>query len=118
MADVRATTSTRPTPPRASRGGRRPRPAPPRPGRAPAAPSGDVWWRLALCESGGNQRAYNPAGPFYSYFQWMLGTWRSVGGQGDPRDASYEEQVVRAQTLQRRSGWGQWPHCARKLGLR
>ena len=78
---------------------------------------GDVWWQLALCESGGRQDAYNPAGPYLSYFQWLLSTWRSLGGPGDPRDSSYEVQVGFAQALQARSGFGQWPACARKLGL-
>lgn len=77
----------------------------------------DVFWRLALCESGGNRHAYNPAGPYYSYFQWSMTTWLSVGGHGDPRNASYQMQLRLAQILQARSGWGQWPSCSAKLGL-
>jgi hypothetical protein len=78
----------------------------------------DVWWQLTLCESGGRQDAYNPAGPFFSYFQWLQSTWESLGGRGDPRNASYEEQLSRAQTLQARAGFrSQWPACSAKLGL-
>jgi hypothetical protein len=40
-----------------------------------------------------------------------------VGGSGLPSDASAAEQTMRAQILQQRAGWGQWPACARKLGL-
>lgn len=75
-----------------------------------------VWRDLAMCESGLNPRAYNPAG-WYGLFQFDLGTWQSVGGTGDPRDASVSEQLMRAQTLQARSGWGPWPTCAAQLGL-
>jgi hypothetical protein len=92
-----------------------PRPAPSTP---TGAPGGDIWWQLALCESGGRQDAYNPAGPFLSYFQWMLSTWHGIGGTGDPRDHSYEEQLVFAKALQARSGFGQWPACSAKIGLR
>lgn len=84
----------------------------------------DVWHRLASCESSGsldgvsiNLRAYNPQGPFFGAFQFMMGTWHSVGGTGDPRDASWDEQLNRAKINQARSGWHQWPACAHRLGL-
>lgn len=78
------------------------------------APADDIWWQLALCEDGGRNRQY---GPFHGYFHFMLETWWGVGGTGNPEDHSYEEQKYRAQILQRRSGWGQWPGCRAKLGL-
>jgi hypothetical protein len=81
-------------------------------------PQGDIWWQLALCESGGRQDAYNPAGPYYSYFQWSMPTWRAAGGEGDPRTASYETQRALAIAWQARTSWAQWPACSRKLGLR
>ena len=37
---------------------------------------------------------------------------------GNPVDYDYGTQLAAAQRLQARSGWGQWPHCARRLGLR
>ncbi|QYJ02775.1 ubiquitin-like domain-containing protein [Nocardioides panacisoli] len=77
-----------------------------------------VWARLAQCESGGNPGAVNPAGPYYGLYQFTASTWRSVGGSGLPHQASPAEQTKRAQILQQRSGWGQWPACASKLGLR
>lgn len=78
--------------------------------------TGDIWWRLALCESGGTNA--NTGNGFYGYFQFVPSTWRSVGGTGLPTNHGYEEQKRRAQILQQRSGWGQWPACSRKLGLR
>ena len=101
--------------------GTKPRPVVP---RAPAAPAGAApstsssglnWAALARCESGGNPRAYNPAGPYYGLYQFSLGTWRSVGGSGLPSDASADEQTYRAQLLYNRSGRSPWPHCGRYL---
>lgn len=85
--------------------------------RAAAVPTGDVWGRLAQCESGGNPRAVGGGGRYFGAFQFSLGTWRSVGGTGNPIDHDYATQLTFAQKLQARSGWGQWPYCARKLGL-
>lgn len=86
--------------------------------RGGGRPGGDVWRALATCESGMRQDATSPSGRYLSYFQWSAATWRSVGGVGDPRDASYETQVALAERLQARSGWSQWPACSAKLGLR
>jgi resuscitation-promoting factor RpfB len=65
------------------------------------------WAALAKCESGGNPRAVNPAG-YYGLYQFSLATWHSVGGSGNPIDASPDEQTARAQMLYARSGAGQW----------
>jgi resuscitation-promoting factor RpfB len=65
------------------------------------------WAAVAQCESGGNPRAVNPAG-YYGLYQFSLPTWESVGGTGNPIDASPEEQLARAQMLYERSGPGQW----------
>lgn len=80
-----------------------------------SAPSG-VWAQLAQCESGGNPST-NTGNGYYGMYQFSLPTWQAVGGSGLPSDASAAEQTKRAQILQERSGWGQWPHCASKLGL-
>jgi hypothetical protein len=45
-------------------------------------------------------------------FQFSLSTWHSVGGRGNPASASAQEQLMRAQMLQARSGWGQWSTAA------
>lgn len=100
---------------RASRGAARTAaPAPPRPR---VRPSGDVWGALAACESGGNPGAHGGSGRYHGAFQFSLATWRSLGYDGDPHEHSYEVQLEAAQRLQARSGWGQWPRCARRLGL-
>ncbi len=78
---------------------------------------GDVWAQLAQCESGGNPSIISASGNYYGLYQFSLATWQAMGGSGLPSDASAEEQTQRAQALQARSGWGQWPACARKLGL-
>lgn len=116
-AGLEQTVSTAPraVKPRASRA--RPRPAPPDAAPTPAG-GGDVWAALARCESGGNPRAVSASGTYRGAFQFSLATWRSVGMTGDPIDHSYGEQLAAAQRLQARSGFGQWPACSRKLGLR
>lgn len=77
---------------------------------------GDVWEALAQCESGMRPGLRNP--PYSGAFQFMSSTWRSLGYSGEPADHSYEVQKGAAIRLQARSGWGQWPTCSRKLGLR
>jgi len=79
--------------------------------------AGGAWAALAKCESGGNPRT-NTGNGYYGLYQFSLSTWRSLGGTGLPSDASAAEQTRIAQKLQARSGWGQWPACSRKLGLR
>ncbi|MFF2622056.1 transglycosylase family protein [Oerskovia jenensis] len=91
--------------------------AAPAPAAAPSTVGGDVWAALAKCESGGNP-ATNTGNGYYGLYQFSAGTWKSMGGSGLPSQASAEEQTMRAQMLQARSGWGQWPACSKKLGLR
>ena len=87
----------------------------------------DIYDRLAACESAGdldtsdglriNPRAYNPSGPFYGAFQFLMSTWRNIGGTGDPRDHSYAEQKDRVIAGIPRSSWhSQFPHCSRAIG--
>lgn len=78
---------------------------------------GDVWDRLAQCESGGNW-SINTGNGYYGGLQFSAGSWRGVGGSGTANQASREEQIARAQQLQAKQGWGAWPACSRKLGLR
>lgn len=81
---------------------------------APPA-SGDIWYQLALCESGANPNT-NTGNGFYGAFQFMASTWNNFR-PGLPTDYSYAEQLAVAKQLQAQSGWGQWPHCAASLGL-
>lgn len=102
---------------RASRAAEVPVTAPP--DRGSRARSTDaIWAALARCESSGNPKAVGGGGRYFGAFQFSLGTWRSVGGTGNPTDHSYAVQLEAAKRLQARSGWSQWPACARRLGLR
>lgn len=87
----------------------------PKPAASPT--TGDVWAKLAACESSGNAST-NTGNGYYGAYQFSARTWQGVGGSGLPSEASLEEQTARAQALQARSGWGQWPECSAKLGLR
>lgn len=84
---------------------------------APTVADGSVWDQLARCESGGNW-SINTGNGYYGGLQFSASTWRAVGGSGLPHQNSREEQIARAEILLARSGWGQWPACTAKLGLR
>lgn len=113
----------------ALRGEARPTPPPPpapEPEPEPAAPSYKghtfrfdlaLWDRLARCESGGNW-SINTGNGYYGGIQFSLASWRAVGGSGYPHQASRLEQIYRGELLQARQGWGAWPACTRKLGIR
>lgn len=73
------------------------------------------WYALARCESGNNPRAVSSGGTYRGLYQFRLSTWYSVGGTGDPIDASREEQTYRAKRLYLRSGRAPWPYCGRLL---
>lgn len=83
-----------------------------------SAIGGGVWAKLAQCESGGNPRIVSSNGRYHGLYQFTVSTWRSVGGSGLPSEASAAEQTKRARMLQAKAGWGQWPACSRRLGLR
>jgi uncharacterized protein YabE (DUF348 family) len=79
--------------------------------------SGSVWDRLAQCESGGNW-SINTGNGYYGGLQFSASTWRAYGGSGLPHQNSRAQQIAIAQKLQAAAGWGQWPACSAKLGLR
>jgi len=76
-----------------------------------------IWDRIAQCESGGNW-SINTGNGYYGGLQFTLSSWKGVGGQGYPHQASKTEQIERAKILQSRQGWGAWPACTSKIGLR
>jgi uncharacterized protein YabE (DUF348 family) len=94
-----------------------PEPEPEPEARTMSASTGNVWARLAECESGGDPGA-NTGNGYYGLYQFSQPTWEAMGGSGLPSDASSAEQTMRAQALQQQSGWGQWPACSASLGLR
>jgi hypothetical protein len=101
-----------------------PRPPTPAPARAavrvatprPAVALPDPWAALRQCESNGNY-GDNTGNGYYGAYQFNIGTWRSLGLGGLPSQATAVQQDQAAQELQARRGWGQWPSCARRLGL-
>jgi hypothetical protein len=97
-------------------------PAPPPAVPTPPPPGSGygVWDALAACESGGNW-AMNSGNGFYGGLQFMHATWLSMGGDryaAYPHQATRVQQIDIAAKLQARYGWGQWPACSTKLGLR
>lgn len=90
-----------------------PTPAP----EAVVSSNAGVWDQLAQCESGGNW-AINTGNGFYGGLQFTLSSWQAVGGSGYPHQASKAEQIARAEQLLALQGWGAWPACTAKLGLR
>lgn len=82
-----------------------------------SAEAASPWDRLAKCESGGNW-GINTGNGYYGGLQFNARTWRAHGGTGMPHKASKAEQIRVAQKVLKTQGWGAWPSCARKLGLR
>jgi LysM repeat protein len=86
--------------------------------RSAAAPaSGSVWDRLAQCESGGNWGISTGNG-YSGGLQFAQGTWAANGGSGSAHNASRAEQIRVAERVRASQGWGAWPACSSKLGLR
>ncbi|MGH9038719.1 MAG: transglycosylase family protein [Acidimicrobiia bacterium] len=84
---------------------------------APAPAAGDVWGALRQCESGGRYDI-NTGNGYYGAYQFLVSTWNRLGYPGYPHEAPPAMQDEAAQKPQAQSGWGQWPACARRLGLR
>ncbi|HVC68895.1 MAG TPA: transglycosylase family protein [Acidimicrobiales bacterium] len=87
---------------------------PPAPAARPAL--NDPWAALRQCESSGNYTD-NTGNGYYGAYQFTAGSWASLGFHGLPSQAPAAQQDQAAQELQARRGWGQWPSCARRLGL-
>jgi LysM repeat protein len=83
---------------------------------AAAPTSGDVWDKLAYCESRGNW-SINTGNGYYGGLQFSMSTWTGNGGTGSPAAASRETQIEIAKKVQANQGWKAWPACAKKLGL-
>lgn len=87
---------------------------------APSNASGSVWDRLAVCEAGGNWAA-NTGNGYHGGLQFLPSTWNGYGGQQYAPyayQASREQQIAVAERVLQGQGWGAWPACSRKLGLR
>ena len=69
--------------------------------------------RIAQCESGGDPTAVSPDGRYRGKYQFSRATWRAMGGEGDPAEASEGEQDLRAFALLERQGPDAWPVCSK-----
>ncbi len=82
---------------------------------------GSVWDRLAQCETGGNWAHPTVSGGFSGGLMFHYATWNANGGQAYAATASgatREQQITVAERILAASGWGAWPGCSIKLGLR
>jgi hypothetical protein len=67
---------------------------------------------IRACESGGNYSTDTGNG-FGGAYQFDQQTWNSVGGSGNPAQASPAEQDKRAAMLYAQRGSSPWPVCGR-----
>ncbi|MDR7328859.1 resuscitation-promoting factor [Corynebacterium guangdongense] len=87
---------------------------------APAVAGGSVWDSIAQCESGGNW-SINTGNGYQGGLQFSQSTWAAYGGTAyapTADQASREQQIAIAEKTQASQGWGAWPACTAKLGLR
>ena len=87
---------------------------------APAVVDGSVWDSIAQCEATGNW-AINTGNGFSGGLQFTPSTWAAFGGTEyapEAWQASREQQIAVAEKVQAAQGWGAWPACTAKLGLR
>lgn len=87
---------------------------------APSVEGGSVWDALAQCESNGNW-SINTGNGFSGGLQFHPQTWQAYGGgqySSTAAGASREQQIAIAQKVQAAQGWGAWPACTAKLGIR
>jgi hypothetical protein len=87
--------------------------------------SGDsVWDELARCEASGRWDAVRMIGGRVAYtggLQFSTRTWLAFKTPGFPQlasEATREQQIEVAERVLARQGWGAWPSCSRRLGLR
>jgi hypothetical protein len=81
-----------------------------------ATPPGN-WDKIAACESGSDWNA-NSGNGYYGGLQFNAATWHNYGGQGLPHQASRTEQIAVGEKVLAKQGWGAWPACSHKTGLR
>lgn len=89
-------------------------------GTMPGVPAGSVWDSLAQCESGGNW-SINTGNGYSGGLQFSSSTWLAYGGGEYAPEAwmaTREQQIAVASKVQAGQGWGAWPACSAKLGLR
>jgi len=87
------------------------------PVKQPQIASDDIYMQLAYCESGARWD-YNGSSGYDGAFQFSPATWNTMGtGYAFAYLAPPEVQIDAAKRLIARSGWSQFPLCAKKLGM-
>jgi len=87
-------------------------------------PEETVWDALARCEASGRWDAVRTIDGRIAYtggLQFAPSTWAAFKPEGLPAlasDATREEQIMVAERVLARQGWGAWPACSERLGLR
>jgi hypothetical protein len=79
-----------------------------------------TWQRLANCESGGRWHI-NTGNGYYGGLQFSRSTWRGYGGgryASTANRATKAEQIRIGERVKRAQGWGAWPVCSRRIGVR
>lgn len=97
-----------------------PRVQPVQQSNATVSGDGSVWDSLAQCEAGGNW-ATNTGNGYSGGLQFANSSWTGFGGRefaSMAHEATREQQIVVAERILASQGWGAWPACTRKLGLR
>lgn len=88
--------------------------------RAPDVGYPSIWDHVAFCEASGYWQT-NTGNGYFGGLQFVQSTWVGYGGLVfAPRAdlASREQQIVIAERVVAHRGWGAWPECSRRLGLR
>ncbi|MFF4943420.1 transglycosylase family protein [Streptomyces rubiginosohelvolus] len=83
------------------------------------AASGEIWEKVAACESSGNW-AINTGNGYYGGLQFSGSTWAAFGGtEYAPRAdlATREQQIAIAERVLDGQGPGAWPTCSVRAGL-
>ena len=78
-----------------------------------------IWHTIAECETGGNWSLQVRS--FGGGLMIHQDTWVAMGGTkyaSTPSQASQSAQIAVAEKVQAAQGWGAWPACTSKLGLR
>lgn len=86
----------------------------------PEVQGGATWDALSRCEAGGNW-AINTGNGFFGGVQFDQNTWERNGGLRYAQRADLatrEEQIAIAEVTRARQGWGAWPTCSGRLGVR
>ncbi|MDN5750556.1 MAG: transglycosylase family protein, partial [Pseudonocardia sp.] len=96
-------------------------PTDPQDAAAVDAPASGDWDALAECESGGDW-AIDAGNGYYGGLQFDTATWVGYGGEeyaATADGATREQQIEVAERVRSdRGGYGSWPACSDRLGLR